>query len=69
LIEVESTTENLSTVLARVSLKAGKVIKRVSILAGQLEKISLSLIMIREEEAVIALKIRCIICRLVTSKI
>jgi hypothetical protein len=43
--------------------------ERVSILAGQLKKVSLSLIIIKKEKAVMALRIRYIICRLITSKI
>jgi hypothetical protein len=69
LAEAESTAENLLTALAEMSLKAKKAIKRVSILAKQLKKISLSLVMIRKEEAAMVPKIGCIICRLVTSKV
>jgi hypothetical protein len=57
------------TALAGISLKAEKTIKRVSILAGQLEKISLSLIMAKKEETARASKIGYIICRLVTPRV
>ena len=63
------TAENLSTALAEVSLKAGKTIKRASILTGQLEEAFLSLIMVRKKEAAMASRIGCIICRLVTLKV
>jgi hypothetical protein len=55
--------------LARVSLKAGKTTEKASILAGQLEKISLSLIITREKEAAIVLKVGYIICRLMTPRV
>jgi hypothetical protein len=61
--------KNLSIVLAGMSLETGKVIKKVSILAGQLEEIFLFLIIIREEEATIILKIGYIICRLVIPRV
>jgi hypothetical protein len=69
LAEAESTAENLLIALINVSLKAGKAIEKVSILAGQLEKVSLFLVMAKEEEIVIILKIRYTICRLVTPKV
>jgi hypothetical protein len=69
LAKAENTAENLSTTLAKVSIKVGKAIERASILAEQLEEISLSLVIIREEEAVMALKVGYIICRLVTLKV
>jgi hypothetical protein len=69
LAEAESTAENLLIALAGLSIEAGKAIERVSILAGQLEKASLSLIMIREKKAIIALKNECIIYHLVTPRI
>jgi hypothetical protein len=69
LAETESTVKNLSIALARVSIKAEKTIKRVSILAGQLEKVSLSLVIIREEEAVIVPRIGYTICRLVILRV
>jgi hypothetical protein len=52
-----------------LSIKAGKVIERASILAEQLKEISLFLIIIREQEAAMALRIGYIICRLVTPRI
>ena len=64
--EAESTTENLSTALAGLSVEVKKVIERVSILAGQLEKVSLSLVIARKEEKTVAPKNECIICYLVT---
>jgi hypothetical protein len=69
LAEAESTAENLSTTLAKISIKAGKATEKVSILIGQLEKASLSLVIVREEEAAITLKVGCIICRLITSTV
>jgi ribosomal protein L12E/L44/L45/RPP1/RPP2 len=69
LAEVESTAENLSTVLAGLSVEAEKAIERASILVGQLEKASLSLVIAREKKAVMALRNKYIICHLVTSKI
>jgi hypothetical protein len=69
LAEAESTAENLSTALIRMSLEAGKIIKRVSILAGQLEKVSLSLIIIRKEEAAMALRVGYTIYRLMTPRV
>ena len=67
--EAENTAENLSTVLAELSIKTEKEIERVSILAGQLKKIFLSLIIAREREVTIILRIRYIICRLVTPRV
>jgi hypothetical protein len=55
--------------LAGISLKAEKAIKKASILAGQLKKISLSLMIIRKEEAVRALRVRYTIYRLMTPRI
>jgi hypothetical protein len=55
--------------LAKISLEAGKAIERVSILAGQLEEISLFLVIAREEKAVMALKVRCIICCLMILRV
>jgi hypothetical protein len=69
LTKAEQTVENLSTALTGISLKAGKTIKRASILAKQLEKVFLSLIMAREEAAAMTPKIGCIICRLIISRI
>jgi hypothetical protein len=69
LAEAENTAENLSTALAGMSIEAGKTTERASILAEQLKKVSLSLIMAREEEAAIAPRIRCTICRLITPRV
>jgi hypothetical protein len=68
LAEAENTAENLSTVLAGLSVEIGKTIKKASILAGQLEKASLSLVIIREKETIMAPKNEYIICRLVTPR-
>jgi hypothetical protein len=51
-----------------MSLEIKKAIKKASILAGQLEKTSLSLIMAREKEIIIVLRDECITCRLIISK-
>ena len=67
--EAESTVKNLSTILAGLSVEAKKIIKRALILAGQLEEISLSLIIIREKEAVITLKNEYTIYRLIAPRI
>ena len=67
--EAESTAKNLSIALAGLSVETGKATERVSILAGQLEKVLLSLIMAREKEAVIMLKNECTICHLMTLRI
>ena len=64
--EAENTAENLSTALAEISIKAGKAIKRASILAEQLEKTFLSLVIIREEKVIMAPKNECAIYYLVT---
>jgi hypothetical protein len=48
-----------------MSLEAGKVIKRVLILARQLEEASLFLVIIRKEEAAMILRVGYIICRLI----
>jgi hypothetical protein len=69
LVKAESAAENLSTALARLSLKAEKATKRASILAGQLKKISLSLIMAKEKEATMAPRIRYTIYRLITPRV
>jgi hypothetical protein len=55
--------------LAGISLEAGKIIKKASILAGQLKKISLSLVIVKKEKAVMAFKIKCTICRLIISRV
>jgi hypothetical protein len=69
LAEIEQTAENLSIALAGISLKARKAIERVSILAGQLEKVFLSLVIVKKEEAAKILRIRYIIYRLIIPKI
>jgi hypothetical protein len=69
LAEAESTAENLSTALAGVSIEAGEATERASILAGQLEEASLSLVMVREEEAAMVLRVGCTICRLVIPRV
>jgi hypothetical protein len=69
LAEVESAAKNLSTVLAGVSFEAGEATERALILAGQLEEASLSLVMVREEEAIMALRSECIICRLTIPRV
>jgi hypothetical protein len=69
LAKVESIVKNLSTVLAGLSVEAGKVIKKASILAGQLEEISLSLIMFREKDIIRAPGNEYIICHLMASRI
>jgi hypothetical protein len=69
LAEAENTAENLSTALARLSIKTGEATERTSILAGQLEEISLSLIIVREEEAAMISKVRYIIYRLMTPRV
>jgi hypothetical protein len=68
LAEAESITKKLSTALAGLSVETGEVTEKASILAGQLEKTSLSLIITREEEAVITLKNEYIIYRLIASR-
>ena len=68
LAEAESTAENLSTALAGVSLEAEEATERASILAGQLEEASLSLVMAREEEAIMAPRDECTTCRPMTSE-
>ena len=42
--------KNLSAVLAELSVKAGEITERTAILAGQLKKVSLSLILLKEEK-------------------
>jgi hypothetical protein len=69
LAEIESTAENLSTALAEISIKIRKAIKKASILAGQLEKIFLSLIIVKEEKIIMILKNECTIYRLIIPKI
>jgi hypothetical protein len=55
--------------LIGISLEVGKATERVSILVRQLKKASLFLMIAREEEAIIAPKIRYTIYRLVTSRV
>jgi hypothetical protein len=50
--EAENTAENLSIVLAELSVEVGEVIERASILTGQLKEASLSLILLKEEETI-----------------
>jgi hypothetical protein len=69
LAEAENTAENLSTALAGLSVEAGKATKKASILAGQLEKASLSLVIVREEEVIMTPKNEYIICYLVIPRI
>jgi hypothetical protein len=68
LAEAESTAENLLTALAGLNIKARKATERVSILIGQLKKVFLSLVIIRKEEAVMVLKIKYTIYRLMTPR-
>jgi hypothetical protein len=68
LAEAESTAENLSTALAGLSVEVGEATERASILAGQLEEASLSLVMAREEETTVAPRNECTICHLVTPR-
>jgi hypothetical protein len=69
LAEAESTAENLSTVLAGLSVETREATEKASILAGQLKKASLFLIIVREKEIIIILKNECIIYRLVIPRI
>jgi len=50
--KAENTVENLSAILAGLNVEAGKIIERAAILAGQLEEVSLSLILLKEEEVI-----------------
>jgi hypothetical protein len=69
LAEAEKTAGNLFTALIRMSLKAGEAIERALILVRQLEKVSLFLVMAREEKAIMALRNECTICRLTTLRV
>jgi uncharacterized protein YoxC len=69
LTETESTVKNLSTALAGLNIETEEITEKASILAGQLKKTSLSLVMTREEEIIITLKNECTICRLTTLRI
>ena len=66
--EAENIAKNLSTVLTGLNVKIKKAIKRVLILAGQLKKASLSLIIPREKEAIMTLRNEYIIYRLIASR-
>jgi hypothetical protein len=50
--------------LAGLSVEIGETTERVLILVGQLEEASLSLMMVREEEVIIVLRVGCTICSL-----
>ena len=67
--EAEKTAGNLFTALIRMSLKAGEAIERALILVKQLEKVSLFLVIVREEKAIMALRNEYNICRLTTLRI
>jgi hypothetical protein len=68
LAKAESTAENLSIILAGLNVETGEAIKRISILAGQLKKASLFLIIAREEKVIMTPKNECTICRLIISQ-
>jgi hypothetical protein len=63
--KAENIIENLSVVLAGLSVETREIIKKNLILAGQLEKAFLSLILPREEKATGVLNNEYIICRLI----
>ena len=67
--EAENTAENLSAALTRLSVEAGEVIERASILVGQLKEASLFLILLKKEEAIGILSNQYIICRLIVPQI
>jgi hypothetical protein len=50
--KAENTAENLSAVLAGLSVEVGEITEKASILAGQLKKISLSLILLKEKKVI-----------------
>ena len=50
--EAENTAKNLSAALAGLSVEAGEVTERASILTGQLEEASLSLILLKKEKVI-----------------
>jgi hypothetical protein len=50
--EAENTAENLSAVLAGLNVEAGEIIKKISILVGQLKKAFLSLILPKKKEII-----------------
>jgi hypothetical protein len=68
LAETESIAENLSAALTGLNIEIGEIIEKALILAGQLKKAFLSLIMPREEKAIITLKNEYIIYRLITPR-
>jgi uncharacterized coiled-coil protein SlyX len=67
--EAENTAKNLSAALAGLNVEAGETTEKVSILAEQLEKASLSLILLKKEKAIRTLSNQCIIYRLIISQI
>jgi hypothetical protein len=67
--EAENTIENLLIVLIRLSVEAGEITERVSILVGQLKKVSLSLILSKKEEVTGIPDNEYIICRLIAFRI
>jgi uncharacterized protein YwgA len=69
LAKVENTAKNLSIALAEMNIEIKKTIKKISILTEQLEKISLFLIVTREEEVAMVLRIGCTIYRLITPRV
>jgi hypothetical protein len=68
LAEAESTAENLSTALAGLNIEIEKATERVSILAEQLKKASLFLVIAREKKTTIAPKNECTIYYLITPR-
>jgi hypothetical protein len=50
--KAENTAKNLLAALTGLSVEAGKTIKKASILAEQLKKVSLSLILLKKEEII-----------------
>ena len=66
--KAENTAENLSITLAGLSVEIRKATERASILAGQLEEISLSLVMARKKEITIAPRNEYIIYYLMTPR-
>jgi hypothetical protein len=63
--EAENTAENLSAALAGLSVEAGKVTERISILIKQLKEASLFLILLKKEKVTGALNNECTIYRLI----
>jgi len=66
LTEAENTAKNLLTALTGLSVEIRKTTKKASILAGQLKKASLSLIIVKKEKTTITPKNECTICYLIT---